>query len=73
MNHILLKKSVCFIIIKKKDFKFLEPEGFIEMLIDDHTSDIDVVITANHTDGKDTHIRFIKVKKSPTEEILPIN
>jgi len=49
---------------------FREPEGHVSMSIDCHVFDIHVIILTNHTDGKDSHIRGLKVMSSPTEAIF---
>ena len=58
---------------KIKQFLFSEPEGFKELLIEDIVFDIFLVILSNHSDGKDSHVRILKVMSSPTEEIFYSN
>ncbi|ORD98523.1 APC10 [Hepatospora eriocheir] len=41
-----------------------QPEGYVEFKIDAITDKIQIAILLNHTDGKDSHIHGIKVKKS---------
>ncbi|ELA41694.1 uncharacterized protein VICG_01327 [Vittaforma corneae ATCC 50505] len=48
---------------------FSEPEGEKTVLIDSFVFDIHIVIIGNHSDGKDSHVRGLNVKTSPTEEI----
>lgn len=59
------------IYFNKKSIKqsFREPEGEKAILIDDFVFDIYIVITSNHSDGKDSHIRGLNIKSSPTEII----
>ena len=53
-----------------RTYNFNEPEGFIALAIDRHVLEIHIVIANNHSEGKDSHIRQMKVMKSPTEQIL---
>lgn len=46
---------------------FSEPEGEKTVPIDSFVFDIHIVIASNHSDGKDSHIRGLNVRTSPTE------
>lgn len=46
-----------------------EPSSELEIRIDDHVFDIYLTIVENHVDGKDSHVRKLRVMESPTEEI----
>lgn len=48
---------------------FREPEGEKIVPIDAFVFEIHVVIVSNHSDGKDSHIRGMTVRSSPTEII----
>lgn len=48
---------------------FKEPEGEKSIMIKSFVFDIHLVILSNHSDGKDSHIRGLKVMSSPTEII----
>lgn len=54
---------------RRKEFALTEPEGMVELLVDASVYDIYVVIASNHSDGKDTHVRMLKVMVGPHEEI----
>lgn len=62
------KILVCF---NGKTHKFLlsQPEGEREFPVDTLVYDIQLIILSNHADGKDSHVRHLKIKTSPTEEI----
>lgn len=52
---------------------FREPEGEKIVPIDMFVFEIQVVISSNHSDGKDSHIRGLTVRSSPTEVIEYFN
>ncbi len=54
---------------KKVTQSFREPEGEKAILVGSIVFDIHILITSNHSDGKDSHIRGLKVMSSPTEQI----
>lgn len=64
------EKIVIYYNNKQKNYTVTEPDGFKEFVIDEFLFDIYIIIHANHSDGKDSHIRMLKVMKSPDEEIL---
>ncbi|OQS53489.1 hypothetical protein EHP00_2664 [Ecytonucleospora hepatopenaei] len=51
----------------ERSVNLTEPEGWTAFMICDKTAKIDLVITGNHTDGKDSHVRNLRIKKSPEE------
>lgn len=53
-----------------KTFTFKEPEGLISLEVNDFVFDLHIVVLNNHSDGKDSHIRQLKIMSSPTEQIL---
>lgn len=52
---------------KEAKYAFKEPEGEMVLKIEDFVFEIYLVILNNHTDGKDSHIRNLRVMKSPQE------
>lgn len=54
---------------KQKNFVLNEPDGMKEFPINEFVFDIYVVISSNHSEGKDSHVRTLKVMESPSEEI----
>lgn len=48
---------------------FREPEGNKIIIIDSFVFNIYLVITSNHSDGKDSHVRGLSVRSSPNELI----
>lgn len=49
--------------------RFREPEGEKSIPIGCIVFDMHIIITSNHSDGKDSHLRGLKVMASPTEQI----
>ncbi len=54
---------------KNKEFQYFEPEGEKELKIDAYVFDIYLSILNNHTEGKDSRIRSLRIMNSPTTEI----
>lgn len=54
---------------KQRDFTFSEPEGRCSLSIDAMIYDVHIIIINNHSDGKDSHVRKLRVMTSPSEEI----
>ena len=52
-----------------REHKFLEPEGTIDLPVGAKIFDIVLVIVNNHSDGKDSHVRNLRVMAGPDEEI----
>ncbi|KAM0679707.1 Anaphase-promoting complex subunit 10 [Glugoides intestinalis] len=48
---------------------FREPEGEKAIPVCSIVFDMHVLITSNHSDGKDSHVRGLKIMSSPTEQI----
>ncbi|KAL6120962.1 hypothetical protein NUSPORA_02210 [Nucleospora cyclopteri] len=67
------EKICVFFNNKKEEYALCEPEGFTKLLVKAKTDKITVVIISNHTDGKDSHVRFINVMKSISEPIRCYN
>lgn len=59
---------VCFNSTSKL-YKFQEPEGIKEFKIETEVFEMQIIIISNHTDGRDSHLRQLKIMKSPTEKI----
>jgi len=55
--------------LKTRSYTFKEPEGEKSLMIDSHVYKIHIVILNNHSDGKDSHLRKLRVMSSPTEQI----
>ena len=49
--------------------ELVEPEGLLTLSIARRCLDVQVVINSNHQEGKDSHVRHLKVLESPTREI----
>lgn len=54
----------------KKAYKLAEPEGVIALPVDCIVPDIVILVISNHSEGRDSHIRGLKVMAGRTEEIL---
>lgn len=54
---------------KSRIYNLKEPEGEKTLIVDDFVFEVYVVILSNHSDGKDSHVRRLKVMSSPTEYI----
>lgn len=52
---------------QKREIRLCEPNEWASFGIEQKTSQIDIVITGNYSDGKDTHVRNLRIKKSPLE------
>lgn len=52
---------------KSRIYNLKEPEGENALIVDSFVFDVHIVILSNHSDGKDSHIRRLKVMSSPTE------
>lgn len=49
--------------------ELVEPEGLLTLNIARRCLYVQVVINSNHQEGKDSHVRHLKVLESPTKEI----
>ncbi|AFN83032.1 anaphase-promoting complex subunit 10 [Encephalitozoon romaleae SJ-2008] len=49
--------------------ELVEPEGLLTLNVGRKCLYIQIVINSNHQEGKDSHIRHLKVLESPTKEI----
>ena len=52
-----------------KVISFSEPEGIKELPVGEFVFEINIVILNNHTDGKDSHVRLLRVLRGPGEFI----
>lgn len=48
-----------------------EPEGAVLLMVKNYVFYIYAVISANHQEGRDSHIRYLKVVGKNNEEIVP--
>lgn len=45
-----------------------QPEGYLILFIKEYVQEVAIVITSNHTDGKDSRIRHIRIMKDIKEQ-----
>ena len=55
----------------RREFNISQPEGFVTLSVEALLFDLHVIILANHAEGKDSHVRALKVMANPEEEIKP--
>lgn len=52
-----------------REHRFMQPEGTVELPVAARVFDIFLVIVNNHSEGKDSHVRSLRVMAGPGEEI----
>lgn len=52
---------------KSRIYNLKEPEGEKILIVDSLVFDVYIVILSNHSDGKDSHMRRLRVMSSPIE------
>ncbi|KAI5169759.1 anaphase-promoting complex subunit 10 [Pancytospora epiphaga] len=55
---------------RKRPYKLKEPEGIIPLHLDSIVSEIVLLIISNHSEGRDSHVRGLKVMANQEHEIL---
>lgn len=63
------EKFILYYNNKFREVEYNEPNIEAELLVCDHVFDIYLTIVENHSEGKDSHVRRLRVMESLTEEI----
>lgn len=48
----------------------VEPEGFFSLSVKEECFYLQIIILSNHQDGKDSHVRHLKLMESKTKELF---